>query len=427
LKTLFRMQNSKNDIRHFSFSASFLQGTRGYRKPRVLRPHTYHREERLSVKEKWARANNSKSYTSIMKTLVVKTVTLGVIMAFAGSVKSQTRIENKYNGSLLVQIIEYTPLGDKREQVTIKDVFGNQASVSTVYFTKNGKTDGPFKEYRSGGGSNLLQVFNYKEGKVHGEYVRYHYNGKIEDQGMYVNDRREGVWKSYFSDGTLWKTGEYINGEQAGEWAYYEENGTIWRKGSYVKGKEEGVWRTYFEDGSLESVKKFINGKEDTSFVTNEVVSKPCPNPRKLDNICMSLDSRTKDPKPRGDYYYMYQRKMLDAACVDVEKDSEEIVGRKIRAMWDKCWDKLKCHSIQFDASGGNILKFAVSTKFNEFIDDVIYWKVDLNKVDALDQRTVLDYITYQIEKNKGLSIESKYRHYYKILREAGAKHKSEL
>ena len=157
--------------------------------------------------------------------------------------------------------------------------------------------------------------------------------------------------------------------------------------------------------------------------------TQPCPNLKKLENICIYIDSRGKDPKPKGDYVYMYQRRLLDAACVDVEKDSEEVIGEKIRKMWDAAFaqQKLNCHSLQFYPSGGNILKFAVSTKFTEFIDDAIWWKVNLNFIDEVDKETVLDYVRGQIEKNKGTSIVSTLQHYYKILREAGAKHAAEL
>lgn len=157
--------------------------------------------------------------------------------------------------------------------------------------------------------------------------------------------------------------------------------------------------------------------------------TQPCPNLKKLENICIYIDSRGKDPKPKGDYVYMYQRRLLDAACVDVEKDSEEVIGEKIRKMWDAAFaqQKLNCHSIQFYPSGGNILKFAVSSKFTEFIDDAIWWKVNLNFIDEVDKETVLDYVRGQIEKNKGTNIVSTLQHYYKILREAGAKHAAEL
>lgn len=165
----------------------------------------------------------------------------------------------------------------------------------------------------------------------------------------------------------------------------------------------------------------------DTTAKAKVVFSQPCLKPEKLDNICMNISNRTLDPKPKGDYIYMYQRKILDAACVDIEKDNEEAIAQKIRKMWDAFTDRLTCESITFDVNAGNILKYAVSTKFDEFIDDAIWWKVNLNIVDKSDQRTVLDYVAYHIKENKGKNIESKYKHYYDILREAGAKHAAEL
>jgi len=123
----------------------------------------------------------------------------------------------------------------------------------------------------------------------------------------------------------------------------------------------------------------------------------------------------------------MYQRKILDAACVDVSKDNEEQISQKIRRMWSASKTQLKCNNAQFDVADRNVLKFAVSSLFTDFLDDAIYWKVELNQVDQIDQRTVLDYVQFQIERNQGSSLESRFRNYYRMLREGGAKHKSEL
>ena len=156
-----------------------------------------------------------------------------------------------------------------------------------------------------------------------------------------------------------------------------------------------------------------------------------CPIPGKLDNICMTLPNRVVEPDKEWrlrqiDYHYAYQRKILDAACV-LHTDTGGTVNKKVRAMWSASRDKLKCESVQFDVTGGNILKYAVSTKFDEFISDAIWWGVDLNWVDKSDDRTVLDYVSFQIEQNKGKNIESLYANYYKTLRKAGAKHRHEL
>ena len=155
--------------------------------------------------------------------------------------------------------------------------------------------------------------------------------------------------------------------------------------------------------------------------------STTCPNKTKLTSICLMIGNRMKDPKPIDFNEYMYNRRILEASCVDPEKDSEEEKIKKIQKMWSQFEGELVCNSLTFDVVNGSYLKFAVANKFDEFINDVIDWKVNLNRVDASDGRTVLDYLKFQIDKNKGNAIERKLKHYYDILKAAGAKHKAEL
>ncbi|WPU63842.1 hypothetical protein [Peredibacter starrii] len=152
-----------------------------------------------------------------------------------------------------------------------------------------------------------------------------------------------------------------------------------------------------------------------------------CPDKKKLMNMCMFIGSRTKDPKPVGASEYMYYRRIMEASCVDSKNDSEAETQNKIKKMWNKLENEMVCNSTIFDISNGNYIKYAVNTKFDEFIENVTEWKVNLNKVDASDGRTVLDYVKFHMEKNKGNTIEKKMKYYYDLLREAGAKHKSEL
>ena len=89
--------------------------------------------------------------------------------------------------------------------------------------------------------------------------------------------------------------------------------------------------------------------------------------------------------------------------------------------------DRLYCNNLQFDVGNGSVLKFGVATKFGNFISDVITWGVNLNKVDETDERTLLDYVRWQMEENQGNPIAERMRLYYRALRKAGAKHRSEL
>lgn len=166
------------------------------------------------------------------------------------------------------------------------------------------------------------------------------------------------------------------------------------------------------------------------AFHANEAAAQEktiCPNPKKLRGMCMLLSSQDRDANPQGHFVYLYQRKFLEAACVDVNKDNDEVIARKISKVWKENESTLICNNTKFDVSNGNIIKFAVNIKFDNFITDVTYWKVNLNKVDETDGRTVLDYIRDQIERNKGLASEPVLKGYHSQLRKAGARYKSEL
>jgi hypothetical protein len=155
----------------------------------------------------------------------------------------------------------------------------------------------------------------------------------------------------------------------------------------------------------------------------------PCPNAEKLDQFCSSVggiepdDEVTSGPK----YRYYYQRQVFEAACVAPD-DAAEVRNRKIAQMWKRFENKeLVCNILQFDVPNGRVLKFAVARLVDPFLRDVIRWQIDLNKVDPTDNRTILDYVQAHGERAKGGALERKYRHYYEILRQAGAKHRHEL
>ncbi|ODS90112.1 MAG: hypothetical protein ABS44_01760 [Chryseobacterium sp. SCN 40-13] len=156
---------------------------------------------------------------------------------------------------------------------------------------------------------------------------------------------------------------------------------------------------------------------------TAEPETSLCPNPKKLRGLCTMVGSRMKD---REKVDHLYRTRFIEASCLD-GSESEADQNKKIRDTWMAMENEFVCDSNQFDVIKGNILKYAVSTKFDDFIEDAIRWKVNLNRIDPSDNRTVLDYISFNIERHKGNALEGMFKHYYKLLREAGAKHKSEL
>jgi len=148
-----------------------------------------------------------------------------------------------------------------------------------------------------------------------------------------------------------------------------------------------------------------------------------CPHPTRLRGVCGMISARLMD-KTTNDY--LYRIRIYQAAGIN-EYDSDEIKIQKIRKMWALLEDQLVCDSTQFDVSKGNILKYAASTKHDAFIRDAITWGVNLNRVDPTDNRTVLDYISFHIERHKGNALEGMFAHYNKLLKAGGTKHKNEL
>lgn len=144
-----------------------------------------------------------------------------------------------------------------------------------------------------------------------------------------------------------------------------------------------------------------------------------CPDPRPLRGICEHVIT-----PDLVDNELSYITRFKKAGCVKPE-DSEEVANRKIREVWSKYEDRLVCDSIAFEIRGGSILKAASISANKNFYNTVLKWKVNLNRIDPADGRTVLDYIRDEMKKNPP-NIEF-YRAYYSVLKEHGAKHRSEL
>lgn len=151
-----------------------------------------------------------------------------------------------------------------------------------------------------------------------------------------------------------------------------------------------------------------------------------CPNWNKIKDLCAYIGGHTKDPQPlKKELQYMYQRKVYESSCVDLAKDNQEAINKKIQAMWSSFEGQLVCNN--FDVINGSALKYAAQTNFDPFIFDAIKWKINLNKVDKTDNRTLLDYVDFQRKKNKGNALEPILNDYYEELQNAGAKHLKDI
>lgn len=160
--------------------------------------------------------------------------------------------------------------------------------------------------------------------------------------------------------------------------------------------------------------------KAQTEFKCNEPIA--------MGALCSSVSDRRQDTREDSPYEYEFEERINKLACVDITKDSPEIINKKIHNWWVKNEKDIVCNETSFNVIKGNILKLAAYRSFSEFLDKAVYdWKIPLNTIDESDGLTTLDYIKDEIAKSKDQPNEKALKSYYELLRKAGAKHKSEL
>lgn len=78
----------------------------------------------------------------------------------------------------------------------------------------------------------------YKQGVLHGEFVKYFESGALMEKGMYVGGKKEGVWDHYYPGGTKESIERYKNGIRHGWTISYENSGKEYAKTYYFNGQK---------------------------------------------------------------------------------------------------------------------------------------------------------------------------------------------
>jgi antitoxin component YwqK of YwqJK toxin-antitoxin module len=98
-----------------------------------------------------------------------------------------------------------------------------------------GKLEGEWLRYYWNG--QLQEKRNYKKGKWEGEQLEYYDNGQLKSKGNFKDDKREGVSSKYYDNGQLNDKGNFKNGKLDGEYLQYNENGQLEKTEIYKDGK----------------------------------------------------------------------------------------------------------------------------------------------------------------------------------------------
>jgi uncharacterized protein len=97
----------------------------------------------------------------------------------------------------------------------------------------NSHPEGEAWVYYPRGGKRSLVL--YKDGQP-AELSKWHPNGKLMAQGIFLNGKRHGIWKTYAENGKLNETSEYREGKLHGDQFFYDAQGQLTRTLRYEHG-----------------------------------------------------------------------------------------------------------------------------------------------------------------------------------------------
>jgi antitoxin component YwqK of YwqJK toxin-antitoxin module len=131
--------------------------------------------------------------------------------------------------------------------------------------TYSGNSERAFAEYYHENGQRMSKgIFsNMKKDSI---WLNYAVDGKLTSSETYKNNQLDGKMVVYYLTGKDEKqpscsfTCTYKQGVMHGEYVKYFESGALMEKGNYVGGKKEGVWEHYYPGGTKESIERYKNG-----------------------------------------------------------------------------------------------------------------------------------------------------------------------
>lgn len=147
-----------------------------------------------------------------------------------------------------------------------KQGFWKIEEANTEGYYVNNQKDGIWKSFYKNG--NIKSEITYSTGKKRGFAKVFYEDGQIAEEGTWMEDKWTGKYKSYYRNGKLsyvWNYNE--KGNRCGYQKYFYENGNIKIEGEWANGKESGLVKEYYPNGFLKSKKVFCDGKCEKSQI----------------------------------------------------------------------------------------------------------------------------------------------------------------
>jgi antitoxin component YwqK of YwqJK toxin-antitoxin module len=206
--------------------------------------------------------------TLFASTLLAQSQTFEII---GGDTCNKIDLEGKKQGKWIL-------LGKHKPSATC---YKPDQEIEKGMYLDNRKT-GIWNEYYCNG--NLKNKLTFANGRPDGYAIMYHENGKISEEGNWKISKWVGNYKLYYENGVVQH--EFVfnqSGKREGAQKYFYENGQMAIEGNFVNGRENGLIKEYHENGDLKAEKNYNEGDVDVASIKTYEPKKPIV--KKSDNI----------------------------------------------------------------------------------------------------------------------------------------------
>ncbi len=131
----------------------------------------------------------------------------------------------------------------------------------------NGKKNGSWMTYYPNKEDRIKSIANYVNNELNGLYLTMSDRGQIETKTNYVNGAYDGIYAKY-KFGNLEETATYTNGQMTGSFKQYYNNNKIKLEAQYKDGKQHGSYKYYDEDGKVMMEYEYKNGEKVSGGLT---------------------------------------------------------------------------------------------------------------------------------------------------------------
>lgn len=190
--------------------------------------------------------------------------------------------EGNFKDGKQVGVFKHYQLDGTTNKAIVEHIAGTDSTLTTYYHENgvlmskgvyvNQKKEGLWKFYDNR--EIISSEQNFKNDKPHGKSIVYHFNGKVAKDVDFVNGLQQGPFIEYDPNGSKLIEGTYTDGNFDGLIKFYYSNGVVKNQGVYKHAVKNGKWIYYDNEGKVLVEEVYENGNMKSRVMSEETKQK---------------------------------------------------------------------------------------------------------------------------------------------------------